>query len=106
DLVVTKLDVLSGLDKVPICVAYEVDGVRVDDMPMTQTAFHHAVPIFEEHDGWWEDISKCRHVEELPENARSYVQRLEELAGARISVVGVGPGRDENVLLHPLLRRS
>src|SRR4029453_6918637 len=56
DLVVTKLDVLSGLDKVPICVAYEVDGVRVDDMPMTQTAFHHAVPIFEEHDGWWEDI--------------------------------------------------
>ncbi|MGE5831017.1 MAG: adenylosuccinate synthase [Micromonosporaceae bacterium] len=104
DLVVTKLDVLSGLDKVPICVAYEVDGVRVDDMPMTQTAFHHAVPIFEVHDGWWEDISKCRHVEELPENARSYVQRLEELAGARISVVGVGPGREENVLLHPLLR--
>jgi adenylosuccinate synthase len=103
DLVVTKLDVLSGLDKVPICVAYEVDGVRLDDMPMTQTAFHHAQPVFEEHDGWWEDISKCRHVEELPENARSYVQRLEQLAGARISVVGVGPGRDENVVLRPLL---
>ena len=102
DLVVTKLDVLSGMEKVPICVGYEVDGERVDEMPMTQTAFHHARPIYEEHDGWWEDISKCRRVEELPDNARRYLERVEELAGARISTVGVGPGRDENVILHPL----
>ena len=102
DLVVTKLDVLSGMEKVPICVGYEVDGERVDEMPMTQTAFHHAKPIYEEHDGWWEDISKCRRVEELPDNARRYLERVEELAGARISTVGVGPGRDENVILHPL----
>ncbi|HEV7965486.1 MAG TPA: adenylosuccinate synthase, partial [Actinoplanes sp.] len=60
DFVVTKLDVLSGLDRVPICVAYEIDGERVDEMPMTQTAFHHAKPIYEELPGWWEDISKCR----------------------------------------------
>jgi adenylosuccinate synthase len=102
DLVVTKLDVLSGMEKVPICVGYEVDGERLDEMPMTQTAFHHAKPIYEEHDGWWEDISKCRRVEELPDNARRYIERVEELAGARVSTVGVGPGRDENVILHPL----
>jgi adenylosuccinate synthase len=102
DLVVTKLDVLSGMEKVPICVGYEVDGERLDEMPMTQTAFHHAKPIYEEQDGWWEDISKCRRIEELPDNARRYLERVEELAGARISTVGVGPGRDENVILHPL----
>jgi adenylosuccinate synthase len=103
DLVVTKLDVLSGMEKVPICVGYEIDGERLDEMPMTQTAFHHARPIYEEHDGWWEDISKARTEEDLPDAARRYVARIEELAGARVSVVGVGPGREENVIRHPLL---
>ncbi len=103
DLVITKLDVLSGLEKVPICVAYEIDGVRVDDMPMTQTAFHHAVPVYEELDGWWEDISKARRYDELPANAQRYVERVEELCGTRVSVVGVGPGREENVVRHELL---
>jgi adenylosuccinate synthase len=103
DLVVTKLDVLSGMEKVPICVGYEVDGVRLDDMPMTQTAFHHARPVYEHYDGWWEDLSKCRTAADLPDNARRYVERIEELSGARVSVVGVGPGRDENVILHALL---
>src|SRR6266487_1553937 len=103
DLVVTKLDVLSGLPKVPICVAYEVDGERVDEMPMTQTAFHHAKPIYEELPGWWEDITKCRAEAELPENARRYIQRIEELSGTKVSAVGVGPGREENVVRHPLL---
>jgi adenylosuccinate synthase len=104
DLVVTKLDVLSGLDKVPLCVGYEIDGVRTDEMPMTQTAFHHARPVYEEHDGWWEDISKCRVIEELPDNARRYLERIEELCGTRVAVAGVGPGREENVILHQLLR--
>jgi adenylosuccinate synthase len=103
DLVVTKLDVLSGLEKVPICVAYEVDGVRTDDMPMTQTGIHHANPIYEELDGWWEDISKARRFEELPANAQRYVERIEELCGTRVSVVGVGPGREENVIRHELV---
>jgi len=102
DLVVTKLDILSGLEKVPICVGYEIDGERVEDMPMTQTAFHHAKPIYEEHDGWWEDISKCRRPDELPDNARRYLERVEELSGTRIAVAGVGPGRDENVIFHAL----
>jgi len=103
DFFLTKLDVLTGLDTVPICVAYDIDGTRHDEMPMTQSAFHHARPVYEELPGWWEDISGCRTVEELPANARAYVRRLEELSGAPMSVLGVGPGRDQNVLIHDLL---
>ncbi|SDI61694.1 Adenylosuccinate synthetase [Actinokineospora alba] len=102
DYFLTKLDVLSGLDTVPICVAYEVDGQRIDDMPMTQTDVHHAVPVYEEMPGWWEDISECRTFEELPANARAYVERIEELSGARVSAVGVGPGRDETIVRYPM----
>ncbi len=103
DYVLTKLDVLSSLDTIPICVGYDVDGVRVDEMPMTQTDVHHAKPIYEEMPGWWEDISHCRTFEELPVNAQNYVLRLEELSGARISCIGVGPGRDETIVRHDIL---
>ncbi|NLV78750.1 MAG: adenylosuccinate synthase [Rhodococcus sp.] len=104
DYFLTKLDVLSSLDTIPICVAYEVDGVRVDDMPMTQTDVHHAKPIYEEMPGWWEDISHCRTFEELPKNAQAYVLRLEELSGAHISCIGVGPGRDETIVRRDIVR--
>ncbi|MPY80139.1 MAG: adenylosuccinate synthase [Actinophytocola sp.] len=100
DFFLTKLDVLSGLERVPVCVAYEVDGFRNEDMPMTQTDVHHAVPIFEELPGWWEDISDCKTFGELPANARAYVERLEEVAGARISAIGVGPGREQTIVRH------
>jgi adenylosuccinate synthase len=103
DYFLTKLDVLSGLETVPICVAYDVDGVRHDEMPMTQTQFHHATPIYEDMPGWSEDIRKCRTFDELPPAAQAYVRRLEELSGARMSVIGVGPGRDENVVVHDLI---
>jgi adenylosuccinate synthase len=103
DYFLTKLDVLSGLDSVPICVGYEVDGRRVDEMPMTQTDVHHAVPVYEELPGWWEDISHCREFDELPPNARAYVERLEELSGARMSAIGVGPGRDQTIVRHAML---
>ena len=103
DFVITKLDVLTGLEKLPVCVAYDVDGVRHDDMPVNQTDFHHAKPIYEELDGWQEDISGCRRFEDLPANARAYVLRLEELIGARVSAIGVGPGRDEIISRYPLL---
>ena len=102
DFVVTKLDVLTGLDTVPICVAYEVDGVRHDEMPMSQTDFHHAVPVYEEMPGWWEDISGCRTFGELPANAQRYVERVEELIGARVSAIGVGPGRDAIIERHEM----
>ncbi|NKY37576.1 adenylosuccinate synthase [Nocardia speluncae] len=103
DYFLTKLDVLSSLDRVPICVAYEVDGERVEQMPTTQTGFHHAKPIFEEMPGWWEDISGARTFEELPANAQAYVHRLEELSGARISCIGVGPGREQTIVRHDVL---
>ena len=104
DFFLTKLDVLSGLDTVPICVGYTVDGVRTDDMPMTQTDIHHAVPVYEEMPGWWEDISHCQTFEELPAAAQAYVLRIEELAGAQVSCIGVGPGRDETIVRHDVLR--
>lgn len=102
DYFLTKLDVLSGLDTVPICVGYKVNGSTVAEMPMTQTDVHHAVPVYEEMPGWWEDISECRAFEDLPTRARDYVRRLEELSGARISAVGVGPGRDQTIVRHSM----
>lgn len=103
DFFLTKLDVLSSLETVPICVGYEVDGVRVDEMPMTQTDIHHATPIYEEMPGWWEDISDARTFEDLPKNAQNYVLRLEELSGARMSCIGVGPGRDQTIVRRDIL---
>ncbi|SFB89088.1 Adenylosuccinate synthetase [Nocardioides terrae] len=103
DFVLTKLDVLTGLEQIPVCAAYEVDGVRHDEMPVNQTDFHHAVPVFEYLPGWTEDISKARTLEDLPANAQAYVTRVEELSGARISVIGVGPARDQSVVVHPLV---
>jgi adenylosuccinate synthase len=103
DFVLTKLDVLTGLEQVPVCVAYDVDGVRHDEMPVNQTDFHHAKPIFEELPGWWEDISGARTLDDLPPNAQAYVKAVEEMSGARISAIGVGPGRHETAVVHDLL---
>lgn len=103
DFVLTKLDVLTGLDQVPICVAYDVEGVRHDEMPVNQSDFHHAVPVYEYLPGWWEDISGARTLEDLPGNARAYVTRVEELSGARISAIGVGPARDATIVVHDLV---
>ncbi|MDN5751058.1 MAG: adenylosuccinate synthetase, partial [Pseudonocardia sp.] len=97
DFFLTKLDVLSGLETVPVCVGYEVDGRRVHDMPMTQTDVHHALPVYEELPGWSEDLSPYRTFAELPANARTYVERIEELTGAPVSAIGVGPGRDQTI---------
>lgn len=97
DFFLTKLDVLSGLERVPICVAYEVEGKRVDDMPMTQSDIHHAIPVYEELPGWFEDLSGIRGFEELPAAAQAYVHRIEELTGAPVSAIGVGPGRDQTI---------
>jgi len=103
DLFLTKLDVLSGLERVPVCVAYDVDGERQDEMPMTQTDFHHATPVYEYLDGWWEDISTAKSLEELPANARAYVDRIEEMSGCRVSAIGVGPDRDATITVHDLV---
>ncbi len=106
DLVITKLDVLTGLDTIPVCVAYDVQGERFDEMPVNQSDFHHARPVYEELPGWQEDITGCRTFEELPAAAQAYVRRLEELIGTRVSVIGVGPGRDQSIVLHDMLGRD
>ena len=103
DYFVTKLDVLSGLDKVPVCVAYDVGGSRLAEMPMTQTEFHHAVPVYEYLDGWWEDISRVTEPGDLPRNARAYLAALEDMIGAPVSAVGVGPRRDQTLQLRDVL---
>ncbi|MFI7636830.1 adenylosuccinate synthase [Nonomuraea sp. NPDC049400] len=103
DYFLTKLDVLSGLERIPVCVAYEVDGVRHDEIPMTQTDFHHAVPVYEELPGWQEDITSAKSFDDLPPNAQAYVRALEEMSGAPISAIGVGPGRDQTVVVRSLV---
>ena len=103
DYFLTKLDVLTGIGEIPICVAYDVDGTRYDEMPLTQSEFHHAEPIYETMPAWDEDITECRSFEDLPQKAQDYVERLEELSGCRISYIGVGPGRDQTIVRHDVL---
>jgi len=104
DFFLTKLDVLTGWEKIPVCVAYEIDGVRVEELPASQTDFHHAKPIYEYLPGWKESISKAKSVEDLPNNAKEYVKFLEKVSGAPISAIGVGPGRDETIVVRDLIK--
>lgn len=103
DFFLTKLDVLTGFEKIPVCVAYDIDGTRHDEIPVTQTEFHHVTPIYEELPGWTEDISSARSLEDLPANARAYVKYLEEISGAPISAVGVGQDRNATIVIRDLL---
>jgi adenylosuccinate synthase len=103
DFVLTKLDVLTGIKEIPVCVAYEVDGKRVEEVPVSQSDFHHAIPIYENFPGWDEDITGCRTFEELPKNAQDYVRALEKMSHCRISAIGVGPARDATIVMHDML---
>ncbi|MBP6186935.1 MAG: adenylosuccinate synthase [Rhodoluna sp.] len=103
DFVLTKLDVLTGLKQIPVCVAYEVDGVRFDEMPVSQSDFHHAKPVYETFAGWSEDITGCKTFADLPKNAQDYVLAIERMSGARISAIGVGPARDAIIVRHDML---
>ncbi|AUG78838.1 Adenylosuccinate synthetase [Kitasatospora sp. MMS16-BH015] len=103
DFFLTKLDVLTGWEEIPVCVAYEIDGQRVEELPYNQSDFHHAKPIYENLPGWSEDISKAKTFAELPKNAQAYVKALEEMSGAPISAIGVGPGRTETIQINSFL---
>ena len=98
DLVITKLDVLSDLDTIKVCVAYENDGRVSRDLPSHQTAFHHAKPVYEELPGWREDITQCRTFDELPKNARDYIAFIEDLAEVPVSIIAVGPSREQTIM--------
>jgi len=99
-LALTKLDVLSGLERIPVCVAYE--GVADDDFPAT---LDDAVPVYEQMAGWDDDLTGCRSISELPENALRYVKRVEELVGVPVELVSVGPGREATIVQGDLFTR-
>ena len=103
DIFLTKLDVLTGIKEIPVCVAYEVDGVRVEEVPVSQTDFHHAKPIYQMFPGWDEDITGCKTFESLPKNAQDYVLALEKMSGTRVSAIGVGQDRNATIVRHDML---
>ena len=97
-LVITKLVVLSAVDTIKVCVAYEYEGKRYNNLPCHQTAFHHAKPIYEELDGWGTDITSCRTFDELPKQAREYINFIEDLADVPVSMIAVGPSREQTIM--------
>ncbi|SCK38347.1 adenylosuccinate synthase [Streptomyces sp. WMMB 322] len=103
DFFLTKLDVLTGWERIPVCVGYEAEGKRFDELPFSQSDFHHAKPVYEYLPGWSEDITKAKSFSDLPKNAQGYVKALEEMSGAPVSAVGVGPGRDETIQINSFL---
>lgn len=102
DIVITKIDVLSGLGKLKICTAYEIDGERYESVPANTDLLYRAKPIYEELDGWDEDITKVQKYEDLPENCKKYLKRIEEIVKCKISVVSVGPDRTQNIHIHEI----
>ena len=97
DLAITKLDVLGGLDTIKVCTAYDVDGVEYDTVPEHRVSFDHATPKYIEVPGWQEDISGCRSFDELPAAAKDYIKLIEDLSGVRVSIVAVGPDREQTI---------
>ena len=97
DLAITKLDVLGGLDTIKVCTAYDVDGVEYDTVPEHRISFDHAAPKYIEVPGWQEDISGCRSFDELPAAAKDYIKLIEDLSGVRVSIVAVGPDREQTI---------
>lgn len=102
DIVLTKIDVLSGLDKLYVCTGYEIDGKVYDYIPSDQAMVAKAKPIYKEFDGWKEDISKMESFDELPENCKAYIRFIEEFTGVRMSMVSVGPDRVNNIYIHEI----
>ncbi|KSZ62544.1 adenylosuccinate synthetase [Staphylococcus epidermidis] len=102
DLSINSIDVLTGLDTVKICTAYELDGEKITEYPANLDQLRRCKPIFEELPGWTEDITGCRSLDELPKNARNYLERISELCGVHISIFSVGPDREQTNLLEKL----
>ena len=98
-LAITKLDILAGVERIPVCVSYEIDGAEVGEFPCSSASLARAVPRYEHLEGWRDDISRCTSFGELPKNARDYVRYVETAVGTPVSMVGVGPGREQTILL-------
>jgi adenylosuccinate synthase len=99
-IALTKLDVLTGLEKLKICVGYKTpQGEFTESLPSNPRILAQCQPIYEEMDGWTEDITKATHIEELPQNTRRYIERLEVLGGVKLVLISVGAGREETIIL-------
>lgn len=98
-IALTRMDTLAGVEKIKVCVAYELDGEIIDHYPADLTVLERCKPVYKEFDGWTDDISKVREYKDLPESAKKYIETIEEITGAKISMIGVGPNRDEAVLV-------
>ena len=96
-LCVTKIDTLAGLEKLKICVGYKFNGKVIDYFPASLNDLAKCEPIYEEFEGWGEEVAEARSYDELPINAKKYLKRIEELTGTKISIVGVGPRRDQTI---------
>lgn len=99
-IALTKLDVLTGTDPIRVCVAYEHRGKRLEHFPASMSVLNQLRPIYEEHPGWTESLRGARTLADLPDNARKYVSRLQQLCGAPMMLISVGAGRDETILLN------
>ena len=102
DLAINKLDILSGFDELKICTAYDIDGKVTEYFPMTLGEAERAIPIYETMPGWSEDLTKLTSLEQFPDNARRYIERIEALAEIPAAVLSVGPGREETIILREL----
>ncbi len=102
-LVVTRLDILAGFEKIKVCTAYDLDGKRIKFVPQDALEFARVVPIFEEIDGWSGDLRGCRTLADLPESARKYLDFMAEQTGCPVAIVSVGPDRDETIVVRPEL---
>jgi adenylosuccinate synthase len=97
-LAITKLDILTGLDPVKLCVAYEYKGKRLENIPAQLSILDRCSPVYDEMDGWQEDISGARTFSDLPRNAQAYVKKIEKRVGIPVSIISVGSERDETIV--------
>lgn len=103
DIAITKIDILTGFEKIPVCVGYEVDGKQIDYVPASLKTYGRCKPIWKVFDGWKEDISGIRKFEDLPENCQKYVQFIEDYTKTPVSLVSVSPEREGNIIRNPLI---
>ena len=103
DIAMTKIDILTGYDKIPVCVGYELDGKQIDYVPASLEVYGRSKPVWKVFDGWTEDISQIRNYEDLPENCRKYVEFVEEYTKTSVSLVSVSPEREGNIIRKPLI---
>lgn len=99
-MAITKLDVLGGLDELKICTAYEYEGQTINDFPTNLKKLGLCKPVYETLPGWQEDISSVKNYEDLPENAKKYLKRIEQLSGVPIQIISIGPGREETIIIN------